>query len=161
MIKKLSLPSTFNPATSGWVNTLHSWRWVHVNFFDLRGLVPHGVKKVLGLLLAVYLLPTLALAQESGQFDNVEGLIESGSRIVGMLIPIVFALGLLFFFWGLAKFILSAGNPEAASSGKHLMIWGVLALFVMASIWGIVNFLGESFGISFDETFTPPTVDIP
>jgi hypothetical protein len=55
-------------------------------------------------------------------------------------------LAILFFFYGLALYILKAGDPEAAAEGKSIMIWGILALFVMTSIYGIIGFLQRSSG---------------
>lgn len=57
------------------------------------------------------------------------------------LIPTAVAVALLFFFWGLAKFIRSAGDEKAVEEGKRTMIWGVVALFVMVSVWGLVFLL--------------------
>lgn len=62
--------------------------------------------------------------------------------ITGILIPMAFALALFYFFWGVAKYINSgAGGEKAAEEGKRVMIWGVVALFIATSIWGIVNFI--------------------
>jgi len=98
--------------------------------------------------IALALVPVVALAQ----LTEVEGIVGSIGRIVNLLLPIVFAIGLLVFFWGLAKYILAAGDPAKASEGKSIMIWGVIALFVMAAIWGLVRFIGESLGISTTDT---------
>jgi len=63
------------------------------------------------------------------------------------VIPIVAGLALVVFFWGLAKFILKAGEESAREEGKQVMKWGIVALFVLVSIWGIVMFLhGDLFG---------------
>lgn len=79
--------------------------------------------------------------------------------LVGManlLIPIMIAAGLLVFFWGVARVIGSGGNEDAVQDGKHLMFWGVIALFVMLSFWGIVSFLfGDIFGGDFVFPFLP------
>jgi hypothetical protein len=77
--------------------------------------------------------------------------------IVGILITI--AAAILFFFWGLAKFILSAGDEEAKDAGKRIMIWGILAIAVMASIWGIVAWLQSATGV--DGTVGPATIKVP
>lgn len=58
------------------------------------------------------------------------------------------------FFYGLALYIFKAGDAGANTQGIRLMIWGVIALFVMASIWGLVALLQQSFGV--DNT-TPAT----
>jgi len=82
------------------------------------------------------------------RFYNVQELIISVLWTINLLIGIVAALALIYFFWGLAKFILHAGgDDEARVAGKQVMLWGIIALFVMVSIWGIVNFLGRAFGV--------------
>jgi hypothetical protein len=55
---------------------------------------------------------------------------------------------MLFFFWGLAQYILNSGDPTAQAEGRNKMIWGIVALFVMAAIWGLVKFLGDNLGIT-------------
>ncbi len=56
-------------------------------------------------------------------------------------IPVVAGLALVVFFWGLAKFILHSGDEKGREEGKEVMKWGIIALFVLVSIWGIVFFL--------------------
>lgn len=69
-------------------------------------------------------------------------LISYASNIVDALILMVGAIAMLVFFWGLAKFIFKVGGDEkAVESGRRLMIWGVIALFVMVSVWGLVRFI--------------------
>ena len=89
-------------------------------------------------------IPVCAFAQSLG---NVEQLTLSVRKIVDILIPLVAALALLYFFWGLARFILASGDEEKRASGKHIMIWGIVALFIIVSVWGLVRFIGEAIGI--------------
>ena len=92
----------------------------------------------------MFLIPVLTFAQALG---NVETFFGSIGRIIGLLLPIVVALALLYFFWGLAKFILAAGDETARAEGKSIMIWGIVALFVMVSVWGLVTWVGEALDI--------------
>jgi hypothetical protein len=62
-------------------------------------------------------------------------------EVVQLLIGLFAALALLSFFWGLAKFILSAGDEKKIQEGKDIMIWGTVGLFVLVSIWGILTLL--------------------
>ncbi len=77
----------------------------------------------------------------SAQLTGTARLIDSAGRLVKDATVVVSGLALLVFFWGLVKFIMSAG-PGGKADGKQLMIWGTIALFVMVSIWGIVHFIG-------------------
>ncbi len=74
------------------------------------------------------------------------------------LIPVAFALAVLFFFWGLAKAILNTGDDKEFAEGKKIMLWGIIALFVISSIWGIVGFFGGVFGIGQGGTCPPPQI---
>ncbi|MBX4210523.1 hypothetical protein KW783_00935 [Candidatus Parcubacteria bacterium] len=102
------------------------------------------------------LMPAFALAQAPAATNNVQNLVASLGNIVKYLIPIAFAAALLFFFWGLARFMLNAGDETKKVEGKNLMIWGLITLFVMASVWGIIHFLGGSLGIEQGGNITPP-----
>ena len=85
--------------------------------------------------------------------DNTKAFFTEAKNIITeVLIPLVFSLALLFFFWGVAKYIWSAG--DAKEEGKKIMVWGVISLFVMSSIWGIITVLKSDLGIG-DESSMP------
>mgnify|MGYP001577687411 CR=1 FL=1 len=65
------------------------------------------------------------------------------SNLIGCFItPIAYllvSLAVVFFVYGVFKFIVSEG--EEKQGGKELMFWGIVGLFVMVSLWGLVNVL--------------------
>ncbi|MHB1316835.1 MAG: hypothetical protein ACYCZW_03185 [Minisyncoccota bacterium] len=79
-------------------------------------------------------------------FDKLKGLLKDFKSLLDLTIPVIFALALLFFFFGMAQFIRSV-NEKTIEEGKNKMIWGIVALFVMVSIWGIVKYVGDALGI--------------
>jgi cobalamin biosynthesis protein CobD/CbiB len=52
------------------------------------------------------------------------------------------------FFGGLVKYIANASDEGAKDSGKTLMIWGMIALFVMVAFWGIIGYFQSSLGLT-------------
>ncbi|MDP6388037.1 MAG: hypothetical protein QGG63_02075 [Candidatus Pacebacteria bacterium] len=70
------------------------------------------------------------------------------SHIIQPLIGILFALALLFFFWGGAQFILNAGNEEKRTTGKSHMLWGIIGMLIIFGVYGILRILGGTFGFS-------------
>jgi hypothetical protein len=105
---------------------------------------------------ALAFAPTLVFAQNLTGLDT---LVQSIGRLVRLALPVVVGIALLAFFWGLAKFIFQQGNEEQKTEAKKIMIWAVVAFFVMVSVWGLVGFLQRAFGIN--PTSTPgqlPTV---
>lgn len=111
------------------------------------------MKKVI--LAALALTPAFVFAQSLG---NLQTLVQSIGTLVGLALPIVVGLALLAFFWGLVKFIFAQGNEEAKTDAKKIMLWGLIALFVMVSVWGLINFIGTAFGIGQGDTVVVPTV---
>lgn len=100
---------------------------------------------------ALAFAPALASAQ---QLTGIENIVTSIGRIVDLALPIVAALALLAFFWGLMKFIFATSNTDAKEDGKRIMIWGIIALFVMVSVWGLVQFIGTALNV--DQGGTAP-----
>ena len=100
--------------------------------------------------------PILAFAQ--GNFGNVSSLVDSLGTMVSKAIPIVFGILVIVFFWGLVKFIFSSGNEESKADGKKIMLWGLIAMFIAASVWGIVTFARRSLGIGDEATIAVPKI---
>ena len=65
--------------------------------------------------------------------------------LVDAVIPLLFALALAGFVFGLIKFFLNPDNEEQKKAGKSFMIWGLVTIFVMVSIWGLVGILSNTF----------------
>lgn len=78
---------------------------------------------------------------------SVQGAIGDLTDLVNQAIPIGSALAILVFFFGIARFIFSGGDEKNIEKGKRIMFWGVVALFVLFSIFGIINLI---FNIFFD-----------
>lgn len=82
-----------------------------------------------------------------GAFAGVTGLLTAFKGVLKITIPIIFGLAIIYFFWGTAQFILHAGDAKTRDDGKQKMFWGVIALFVMFSIYGILNWIGTQINI--------------
>lgn len=68
--------------------------------------------------------------------------------IINLLVELLAGAALLAFFWGIAQYIRSAGDEKKLAEGKNIMIWGVLGLFVMVSLWGILAFFYGELGFT-------------
>mgnify|MGYP001611911796 CR=1 FL=1 len=106
-------------------------------------------------LLGLLLLPLVSQAQS--YLGNTSGILRTATEIVDVImIPLAFALALLYFFWGLAKYIRSEG--EGKEDGRRIMVWGVVALFVMSSIWGLVYFIRRELNVTDNALITIPRI---
>jgi len=75
---------------------------------------------------------------------------------LNMLVPMLITLGIIAFFFGLAKYLL--GGAEEHSKGLKIMMMGILAVFVMASLGGLVKMLQDTTGTSSSRAINPPCV---
>ncbi len=99
--------------------------------------------------LALSVGPMTAFAQETGAFY----ILQRVQDFMNALVPIIITLGLLYFLWGVVQYIQSPDDREKA---RDTMIGGILALFVMTSVWGLVNLFAAS--INFNTRQDSPTV---
>ncbi len=109
------------------------------------------------LVTTLFLLPIVTFAQQAniGYFTNLGG--KALSFIQGTLMPLVFALALLMFVWGVFKtFILGGSDSTKQAEGRQLMMYSVLGFVAMFAIWGIVAFVMNVIGITPREA-----IDIP
>ncbi len=113
------------------------------------------MKKIISLAI-LYAIPSLVLAQTGG-LQNVQSLTTGLGGIVKTLMPIAFSMVFVVFFWGVAMYVVKAGDEEAQKKAKSIMIYGVIGIAIVASIWGIVGFLQSSFGVSGASSGSIPT----
>ncbi|MEK7194351.1 MAG: hypothetical protein AAB660_01515 [Patescibacteria group bacterium] len=99
-------------------------------------------KNILPVGLLLFPLVTFAQLTKTGE------LIIAVGSLTRQAIVVVAGLALLVFMWGLVKFIFKIGGDEKAiEEGKNLMKWGLVALFVMVAVWGIIGFFQKELGI--------------
>ncbi|MEK7514587.1 MAG: pilin [Patescibacteria group bacterium] len=97
------------------------------------------------------LAPSIAFAQPQTFSQVVDTILNIGN----LAMPFLVALALFIFISGLVKFLSRGGSEESVKEGKKLMLWGIIALFMMLSVWGIVRILLQSFGFPLGIPLTP------
>jgi len=68
--------------------------------------------------------------------------------ITKSVIPLIFALAIAMFVWGVVMYVINSNEEAKKAKGRQFMIWGIVALTVMVSVWGLVAILGNTFGIT-------------
>lgn len=65
--------------------------------------------------------------------------------IISLVIPIIFAITLLYITWKIVDaWIINGGDQTKIEEGKQTALIGVLVLVVMSGIWGILAILQSS-----------------
>ena len=66
--------------------------------------------------------------------------------LINRVIPLLIGVALLLFFVGVIRYIISAGE-DGKVKAKATIVWGIITLFVMVSVFGILKILMNSFGV--------------
>lgn len=69
------------------------------------------------------------------------------ANILQPIIEILFAVAIVYFLYGVMKFVMNQDNDEAQEGGKKHMLWGIIGIAIMFSVWGILNFINSAVGI--------------
>ena len=83
---------------------------------------------------------------------NLTQLISFAGDVLNRLIPVLIAVALVVFFWGLIQYI------RTHKGGKDIMIAGLVGLFIMVSVWGIIRIAQNSLGVGGGGSPTVPQV---
>ncbi len=73
-------------------------------------------------------------------------------QIVNPAILFLFALALVYFLYGMVMFIKNADDEKARNEGKQNMIWGIVGLFIMVGVYGILRIIIGTVGASVPDT---------
>ena|SRR5690606_27588217 len=113
---------------------------------------------------ALALLLAAPFAASAQQIDGTDLSSLLGSIIMfinSVLIPFIWAIAFIVFIWGVFQYFIAGGaNEEQRDKGKQLVIWGVIAFFVMSSVWGIVNLFRGTFHFGNENTPPIPGFDV-
>ena len=78
---------------------------------------------------------------------SVTTLMTSISRvIINPLIVLLFALAIVYFIYGLAQYLLQSDNEEIKKTSKQHMLWGIIGMFIMIAVFGILNIVLKTVG---------------
>jgi hypothetical protein len=111
------------------------------------------MKKLIAFVLAS--TPVFAFAQVLTDIDTVA---QKATNIGDLIIKIAISLAVLWIIVSVVKYlILGAEDEEARKKGGQSILYGVIGLFVILSIWGLVFLLTNSF--RFGQNSTPNSVN--
>ena len=103
---------------------------------------------------ALYALPFVALAQ------TLIAVTETVSKIVNLVVPIVGAIVLIYFFIGVIGYVNAGGEEEKRTEARNTMIYAVIGMFVAFSVFGLAALLRRSFGVGGESEGVLPGLDV-
>ena len=121
------------------------------------------MKKLIALLVAF--VPVSAFAQSLTTISNINDVSDKFTQILNTSVIILISFSVVWIIVNVVRYLI-AGGEEDRKKGGMAILWGVVGLFVILSIWGLVAILKNSFKTNsenipvdqFPKTLVPPPV---
>jgi heme/copper-type cytochrome/quinol oxidase subunit 4 len=104
-------------------------------------------------------LPSFAFAQP---ITDVNSLTYKLTNIGNVVIEILIAFAVIYIIFQAIRFIMKGDSPDDRKTIGSGLLWGIVGLFVILSIWGLVRILTNTFRTDNNAPRNDfPTVDFP
>ncbi len=112
----------------------------------LSSYLSRGAAIAAGTLLLLVTFPMPASAQVSGGSRPYDfgSLVAMFIGMIKTLVPLIVGLTLLYFIWGIFQLVRS-NSEDARKEAIAVITYGIVSLFVMVSVWGLVSILTSTF----------------
>lgn len=100
------------------------------------------MKKLIAL--ALSLAPLSAFAQ---QITDANGLTSKISNLGNTFVTLLISFAVIYIIWNVVRYLIAGGEEDRKKGGMGIL-WGVVGLFVILSIWGLVAILTNTFSTS-------------
>ena len=95
--------------------------------------------------LLLFAVPLVSFAAPANFGELVTLIINS---ILKPLVTLIFGFAFVMFLWGMFQYI-RAANEGGKEEARNTILYGLIGLFVMVSVWGLVRILTGTFDVSF------------
>jgi|SRR3989344_3308717 len=120
------------------------------------------IKKLIPL--GISLMPMLLVAAQTQQISFTEAKKTKGigklfadlGGVFNAVIPLLMVAATVFFLWGVLQFVTSGGDEDKRKEGRDHIIYGLIGLFIMVAVWGLVGAIQGTFELT-DSTINLPS----
>lgn len=97
------------------------------------------------------LIPSSFIFAASGSGITFQSLVTKfANGIITPLVTLTLGVALVLFLWALVKYMSQVGDEKAQGEARQMIMWGVVILTVMVSVWGLVRVVQNTFFSSGD-----------
>jgi len=97
------------------------------------------------------LVPRIAEASALGDL-----MYKINRAVINPLIILIFGIAVLMFVVGIVEYMANKDNADAAAKGKRHMLWGIIGMAIMVSVFGIMHVIINTLGITLPADATLP-----
>ena len=71
--------------------------------------------------------------------QTITSLLGGAQTVVERITSFLFVVATAVFLWGIITYVIAGGDEKKLDQAKNYIIYGLIGLFVMVAVWGIVN----------------------
>lgn len=86
---------------------------------------------------------------------TINSLITKSGAIVQKLVVLLIGIAVLVILWGVVRYISHAGEEDKIKEARRFIVFGIIGLFVMVSVWALVNLLTQTVGFTTEDLKVP------
>lgn len=101
------------------------------------------MKKILAIVAVAF--PSLALAQSLVAMENINNVSDRALTIGDAVIYFLVAIAVIYIIYNVVVYMIAPAASEKRGDAGKAVLWGILGLFIIVSIWGLVNILVNTF----------------
>jgi uncharacterized membrane protein (DUF373 family) len=79
--------------------------------------------------------------------------------IIDPAMILLFTAGFVVFLYGLVVFLWHLKDGGGHDEGVNHMLWGILGMFIMVSVWGIIGLITNTIGVDLRNPTDPSRLD--
>jgi hypothetical protein len=80
------------------------------------------------------------------QIDNVNDLVEKLTGVGNVALYLLVSLAVIYIVWNIVQYFIKGGADDTVRKTAGMgILWGIVGLFLIVSLWGIVNVLLGTF----------------
>ena len=84
---------------------------------------------------------------DTGAGGTIGTFISQIKALLNTIVPFHVGIAVFTVIWGIFGYISNSAEEEKRAEARQFILWGVIFIFFMLSIWGLVNILNNSFNL--------------
>ena len=106
---------------------------------------------------SAFLAPTIVFAQLTLGEKNLTGIVKFINSILNTATGLIVALAVVYVLYGIFQFV-QAGDDDARKEGRNKMVYGIIGIAVMVSVWGLVKIVINTIGTDNSASYGAPAL---
>src|SRR3989338_3510669 len=100
----------------------------------------------------------MAMPFVAGAISNADDLFSKVETLLGKVVTLLISVAVIILIAAIISYIRAGEDEEKRGKARNMMIYGIIGLFVMVSLWGLVSILTGTF--DFGSSNDAPDTDL-